>query len=205
MTNTAFHFNYDPLNPNPVEGTTATEATEPASTITNATVEPTSTVMNTTVEPTEATATVPETEPKAYETTNPAYGTTTEPTSTVSATAAATTPTKTLCPTNKASNPIKVTAKKKSVKAKKLKKYTQNVKALTIRTAKGKVTVKLVKKGSNSKLFKLAKISNKGIITLKKWKKAKNGTYKLKVRITAKGNSAFKSKTINKVVKIRIE
>ena len=107
--------------------------------------------------------------------------------------------------TPKKANPIKVTAKKKSVKAKKLKKDAQSVKALTIRNAKGKVTVKLVKKGSNSKLFKLSKISNKGIITLKKWKKAKKGTYKLKVRIFAKGNSKFKSKTINKVVKIIIK
>ncbi len=107
--------------------------------------------------------------------------------------------------TPKKANPIKVTAKKKSIKAKKLKKDAQSVKALTIRNAKGKVTVKLVKKGSNSKLFKLAKISNKGVITIKQWKRAKKGKYNLIVKITAKGNSKFKPKTINKLVKIKIK
>ncbi|MEE3428055.1 MAG: leucine-rich repeat protein [Ruminococcus sp.] len=194
MTNTAFHFNYDPLNPNPVEGTTATEATEPASAIPSVTVEPT-----------ETTTTVPETEPNTFEPTNPAHGTTTEAITTPSETTIVRIPEKTVCPISKISNPVKVSAKNKTVKAKKLIKKAQKIKPLTVKNAKGKVTVKLVKKGSNSKLFKLAKISKKGIITLKKWKKAKKGKYNLIVKITAKGNSKFKPKTINKLVKIKIK
>ena len=105
----------------------------------------------------------------------------------------------------KKSNPIKVTVKAKSVKLKKLKKKTQSIMPITVKSAQGTVSYSLVKKGSTAKIFKLAKINKKGVITLKKLKKAKKGTYKLKVKITAKGNSEYKSKTINKVVKVKVE
>ena len=64
---------------------------------------------------------------------------------------------------------------------------------------------KLVKKGSTAKIYKLAKINSKGVITLSKWKKAKKGDYKLKISITAKGNGNYKPKTVNKVVKVKIK
>lgn len=105
---------------------------------------------------------------------------------------------------DKKANPAKISVKAKTVKIKKLKKKAQTVKAITVKKAKGKVTYKLVKKGSTAKIFKLAKINSKGVITLSKWKKAKKGTYKLKVTITAAGNSNYNKKTVNKVVKIKI-
>lgn len=104
---------------------------------------------------------------------------------------------------SKKANPIKVTVKAKIIKAKKLKKKAQTVKAITVKNAQGKVTYKL--KSVPAKLKKLTKISSKGVITLKKWKKAKKGTYKLKVNITAKGNAYFNSKTITKTVKIKVK
>ena len=105
--------------------------------------------------------------------------------------------------TMKKANPIKVTAKKKTVSAKKLKKKAQKVKPLTIKKAKGKVTCTL--KSVPKKLKKLTKVNSKGVITIKRWKKAKKGTYKIKVKISAKGNKNYKSKTITKTVKIKIK
>ncbi len=107
--------------------------------------------------------------------------------------------------TTKKKNTIKVTVKKKTVKAKKLKKKAQTIKPITVKKAKGKVTYKLVKKGTTKKIWKYLKISKKGKITIKKWKKAKKGTYKIKVKITAKGNKSYKSKTITKTFKVRIK
>lgn len=112
-------------------------------------------------------------------------------------------PTKTV--TKKKANPIKVTAKKKTVKLKKLKKKKQKVKALTVKKAQGKVTYKLVKSGISKKIRKLVKISKKGVITIKKWKKAKKGTYKIKVTIKAAGNAKYKSKKLTKKVKVKIK
>ena len=54
------------------------------------------------------------------------------------------------------------------------------------------------------KLKKLIKINAKGVITFKKWKQPKKATYRIKVRITAKGNKNYYSKTVNKVVKIKV-
>ncbi|MBR2279600.1 MAG: leucine-rich repeat protein [Ruminococcus sp.] len=106
---------------------------------------------------------------------------------------------------DKKANPAKISVKAKTVKIKKLKKKAQKVKAITVKKAKGKVTYKLVKKGSTAKIFKLAKINSKGVITLNKWKKAKKGTYKIKVTITAAGNANYKSKTVSKAVKIKVK
>ena len=107
--------------------------------------------------------------------------------------------------TSKKANPIKVTAKTKTVKAKKLKKKAQKVKAITVKNAHGKVTYKLVKSGITKKIRKLISINSKGVITIKKWKKAKKGTYKIKVSVTAKGNTNYKAKTITKTVKVKIK
>lgn len=105
----------------------------------------------------------------------------------------------------KKANPINVTVKTKTIKAKKLKKKTQEVKVITVKNNQGKVTYKLVKSGITKKIRKLVSINKKGAITIKKWKKAKVGTYKIKVRITAKGNSKYKPKTLIKTVKIKIK
>jgi hypothetical protein len=105
----------------------------------------------------------------------------------------------------KQANTLKVSAKTKAVKAKKLKKKKQTVKPLTIKNAKGAVTVTKVKKGSTAKLFKKITVNKKtGAITIKKGKYAKK-TYKIKLKITAKGNSSYNSKTLTKVVKIKVK
>ncbi len=104
----------------------------------------------------------------------------------------------------KKANPLTVTAKTKTVKAKKLKAKKQKVKALTFKNAQGAVTVTLVKKGTTKKILKKLKVSKKGVITFKKGKYAKK-TYKIKLKITAKGNTNYNPKTLTKIVKIRVK
>ena len=115
-----------------------------------------------------------------------------------------TTETQAKFPTVKQANPIKVTVKTKTVKAKKLKKKAQKVKAIIVKNNQGKVTYKLVKSGITKKIRKLVKINSKGVITIKKWKKAKKGNYKIKLKITAKGNSKYNTKSILKTIRIKI-
>ena len=103
----------------------------------------------------------------------------------------------------KEANPIKVSVKAKTVKLKKLKKKNQTVKAITVKNAEGKVTYKIT--SASKKIKKLVKISSKGVITVKKWKKAKKGTYKIKVKITAKGNTNYSAKTVSKMVKFNVK
>lgn len=105
---------------------------------------------------------------------------------------------------NRAKNPIVVKAKTKSVKAKALQSKKQTVKAITITKAKGSVKVTIVKSGTTKKIRTKITVSKKGIITLKKGKYTK-GSYKIKVKIVAKGNSKFKSKTLNRTLKIIIK
>ncbi|MEE3427574.1 MAG: starch-binding protein [Ruminococcus sp.] len=107
--------------------------------------------------------------------------------------------------TSKKTNPVKVTAKKKTVKAKKLKKAKKTVKPLTVKKAQGTIKITKVKKGTSAKIYKKIKVNRKtGAITFKKGKYAKK-TYKIKLRIYVKGNSKYKSKTIYKVVKIKVK
>ncbi len=94
---------------------------------------------------------------------------------------------------SKAKNTIKVTAKK-TVKAN-AKKTTTIKKAITVKNAQGKVTYK-----TNNK--KVAVKS--GTMTVAKgFKEGK--TIKVKITITAKGNTNYKSKTVTKTVKLRIK
>ena len=107
----------------------------------------------------------------------------------------------------KKANPIKVTAKTVKVKAKKLKAKTtlKLSKFFKVSNAQGKVSYKLVKSGvtkaiRNKTTLKSAKVTfKKAKTTLKKGK-----TYKIKVKITAKGNDDYKGKSITKVAKIKI-
>ena len=197
------------------------ETTEPVETTLpeSETTEPVETSVPVTekTEPTTAKPTEPETDkPTEPATTEPVTGAPTEPVTTEPATDKPTEPVVTEPkpttpePTthvvvSKKINPVKVTVKAKTVKLKKLKKKAQTVKAITVKNAQGKITYKLVKKGSTAKIFKLAKINSKGVITFSKWKKAKKGNYKLKVKITAAGNSEYKKKIVNKIVEIKIK
>lgn len=100
-------------------------------------------------------------------------------------------------------NPVKVTAKAKTVKVKKLKKNAQKIKAITVKSAQGKVSYKLL--SVPKKLKKLTKITAKGVIKIKKWKKAKKGIYKIKVNVTAAGNSSYNPGYKTVTVKIKIK
>lgn len=96
---------------------------------------------------------------------------------------------------------MSVKAKTKKVKLKKVKKKKQIVsKAIVLKNAKGTVSYKKIKKGSSSKLT----INKKtGKITVKKG--TKKGTYKIKVKVTAKGNSKYLSASKTITVKIKVK
>ncbi len=103
----------------------------------------------------------------------------------------------------KSANPIKVTTKAKTVQLKKLRKKAQKVKPLTIKNAQGKVSIKIT--SAKKAIKKYLKLSSKGTLTIKKWKQAKKGTYKIKVKISVKGNSKYKPKTTNSTVIIKLK
>ena len=71
-------------------------------------------------------------------------------------------------------------------------------KAFTIKNAKGSVLFKRV--SGNAKIT----INKAGKIAVKKGLK-KGKTYSFKVKVTAKGNSNYKSKTVAKTVSIKIK
>ncbi len=106
---------------------------------------------------------------------------------------------------SKKTNTLTVKAKAKTIKLKKLKKKNYTIKPLTVKKAKGKVTYKLVKSGTNKKIYKYLKINKKGAITIKKWKKAKKGTYKIKIIITAAGDKTYKKGSKTVTVKIKVK
>lgn len=198
----------------PVETDSTEPSTqEPTETVT---VEQPTTEPVTEPEPTQPVTTQPATEAptEAVEPTEPA---TTEPATTQPVTDA---PTEAVKPTQpatklpvidaaparvsaKKANPIKVTVKTKTVKLKKLKKKDQKISAITVKNAKGKVSYKIT--GVQKKIGKLVKINSKGVITFKKWKAAKKGTYRIKVAVSAAGNKSYKPKKIIKEVKIIVK
>ena len=101
----------------------------------------------------------------------------------------------------KAANPMTAKVAKKTVKAAKLKKKAVTVsKAVVVSKAQGKVSYAKVAKGSSKQLTVNAK---DGKVTVKKGTKA--GTYKVKVKVTAKGNANHKpgSKTVTVVVTVK--
>ncbi len=100
--------------------------------------------------------------------------------------------------TTKKSNPITVKMYNKKVKAKTLKKKPVKIKAFKITKAKGKITYKRLKGSSKQ----LSLISKTGKLKIKKG--TKKGKYKFKIKISAKGNSSYKSKSITKTIKIKV-
>lgn len=97
-----------------------------------------------------------------------------------------------------------VVSKTKNIKAKSLKKKAQKIKALTVTKYKGKLTYKIVKKGTTSKIFKKISINKKGVITLKKIT-LKKGNYKIKVKVTASGYKSYKSGLKTVTVKLKVK
>ncbi len=105
--------------------------------------------------------------------------------------------------TEKKDNPIKVKATAKKVSLKKLKKKAQKAVTFKVTGAQGKVSFKI--KSVKKAIKKYLSITKKGVLKVKKWKKAKKGTYTVKVSITAKGNDNYNSKSVTKTVKIKIK
>ena len=101
----------------------------------------------------------------------------------------------------KKKNTLKVKAKKTTVSYAKLKKKNQSVlrkKVVTVSKAKGKVTYVKVKAPKGFAVNK-----KNGKITVKKG--LKKGTYKVKIKVTAAGNSAYKAAAKTVTVKIVIK
>ncbi|MBR1731065.1 MAG: hypothetical protein IJ725_01355 [Ruminococcus sp.] len=97
----------------------------------------------------------------------------------------------------KKANPMKVTVKTKTVKYSKVKKSKQTVAPITVKKAQGKVTYKKLS-GSKKLLLKA-----NGKIVVKKG--TKKGTYTAKIKVTAKGNSKYKSASKTVTVKIKVK
>ena len=99
--------------------------------------------------------------------------------------------------TAKKAQSMKVTKKNKTVKYKKLKKKAQKVKAITVKNYKGKLSFKKVSGSKKLSLVKGGKIKVK--------RGTKKGTYKIKVKVTAAGNSTYKSASKTVTVKIKVK
>ncbi len=101
---------------------------------------------------------------------------------------------------NKAPNTLKAKGKKVTVKYGKLKKKAQTIKrakAITVKNAVGKVTYKKVK--GNKKIT----VAKNGKITVKKG--LKKGTYTVRIKVTAAGNSNYNAAVKTVKVKIRVK
>ncbi len=100
----------------------------------------------------------------------------------------------------KAAQTLKVTKATKTVSAAKVKKAAQTVKALTVKGAKTTVVYTRVASGSSAKL---TVNKSTGKITVKKG--TAKGTYKIKVKVTAKAGTNYKaaSKTVTVAVKVK--
>ena len=98
----------------------------------------------------------------------------------------------------KANNTMVVKTKNKKVKYKKVKKKKQKITAITVKNNQGKVTYSKV---SGNKRIKVNK--HNGKITIKK--KTKKGTYKIKIKVNATGNSNYNSGYKIVTVKIKVK
>ncbi len=97
----------------------------------------------------------------------------------------------------KKANTMKVTVKTKTVKAKSLKNGKVTVSAVTVKNAEGKLCYK---KLSGSKKLTVTK---NGKITVKKG--TKKGIHRIKIKITAKGNSRYLENSVTRTVKIKVK
>ena len=110
---------------------------------------------------------------------------------------------------NKAANPMTLKAKTVKIKYSKLKKKAQSIKrakGFSVSRAEGKVAYKLVsaKKGKKSFKKKFRINAETGKITVKK--NLKKGTYKVKVKVKAGGNTNFEASAWKKItIKIKIK
>ena len=98
---------------------------------------------------------------------------------------------------DKQANPIKVTGKTVTAKAK-AKTTFAKAKAFTINNAQGAVTFK--KTSGDSKIT----VANGGKVTVKKGLKS-GKTYKVKVAVTAAGNDKYEAGTVNATLKVKVK
>ena len=98
----------------------------------------------------------------------------------------------------KLDNPMTVTYKNKKLKYTKLKKKKQVIGSVIVKNAKGTVSYS---KMSGNKKISVNKTNGK--ITVKK--KIKRGTYKLKVKVTASGNSSYNASAKIITIKIKVK
>ncbi|WP_295999660.1 BspA family leucine-rich repeat surface protein [uncultured Adlercreutzia sp.] len=102
----------------------------------------------------------------------------------------------------RAKQPMTVKANAKKAKAKTLKKKAVALsKTVTVKKAKGKVTYKNVSTQKAAKKFKVNEKTGK--ITLSKG--TKKGTYKVKIKATAAGNSSYKAGSKTVTVKVVVK
>lgn len=102
----------------------------------------------------------------------------------------------------KAAQPMKVTANTKSFKAKTAKKAKVSIKkAITVKNNQGAISYTKVSKGTSKGLS----ITSKGVISVKKGTYKKGSTLKINVKVTAKGNSNYKSGSKTVTVKIKVK
>ncbi|MEE3333178.1 MAG: CAP domain-containing protein [Ruminococcus sp.] len=99
---------------------------------------------------------------------------------------------------------LKIKSKPKKIKAASLKNKSRKIKrAVTVKNNCGKVTYKLVKKGTSKLIRSKVSVSKNGVITLKK-SNYKKGTYTIKMKITAAGNTSYAKTSKNVKIKIKI-
>ena len=111
---------------------------------------------------------------------------------------------------DKAANPLKVKGKKVKVKAKKLKKKTQTLKVSKAikfkKKGQGKLSYKLVSVKKGKKNFKNKIRINKKTGKIKVKKGLKKGTYKVIVKVKAKGTANYKASAWKKVTfKVKVK
>jgi hypothetical protein len=61
-----------------------------------------------------------------------------------------------------------------------------------------------VKSGTSTKIYKKINVKKNGALTFKKGKYAKK-SFKIKLKITASGNSKYNSKTLTKTVIVKVK
>jgi hypothetical protein len=149
--------------------------------------------------------TVPATESTAnQETTVPA----TESTANQETTAPTTTPApkqqQTVAPV-KRPNTVKITVKNRKLSKSTLKKSKTKVKLIKVKNAKGKVSYKLVKKGTSGKILKKISVNKTtGAVTFKKGA-YKKGSYKIKIKITVTGDKNYDDAKFTKTARVIIK
>lgn len=102
----------------------------------------------------------------------------------------------------KKANPAKITVKNKAVKRAKLIKKSLKFRAVSVKNAPGKVSLKIT--ATSKKLAKKVKLSQKGVLKLKKCK-LKKGIYKVKVKISVGGTNQYAAKKLTKIIKIKVK